>query len=89
MLHVFILIIGKYMIVVCMFQLENQYSLFDYSININDCIQLTVVPVTEETITDTIEESTFKLSENLKKKTTIPSCVSDTNKKTEKVNYLL
>jgi len=70
-----------------MFQLENEYSLFDYSININDCIQLTIVSVSEEV--KIIEEPTLKLSKNLKKKTSIPSCASDTNKKTKKVNFLV
>jgi len=75
------------MIVVCMFQLENQYSLFDYSININDCIQLTIMSVTEET--NTINKSTLEVLKNLKNKTSIPNCVSNTNEKTEEVHFLL
>lgn len=75
------------MIAVCIFQLENQYSLFDYSININDCIQLTIMSVTEET--NIINNSTLKVPKYLKNKTSIPSCVSDTNQKTEEVNFSL
>lgn len=41
--------------------------------------------VTEET--NTINKSTLKVPKNLKNKTSIPSCVSDTNEKTE-VNFL-
>jgi len=73
------------MIVVCMFQLENQYSLFDYSININDVIQLTIVSVTE---TNTIKKSMSKVSENLKDNESILSCSSDTSSKTEEVTNL-
>lgn len=70
------------MIVVCMFQLENQYSLFDYSININDVIQLTIMSET-----DSIQKSTLKVPENLKDKS-ILSCASDTNSTTKEVNIL-
>lgn len=73
------------MIVVCMFQLENQYSLFDYSININDVIQLTIMSVTEET--NAKKKSTSKVSKNLKDETSIPSGASDTNETTEEVNF--
>lgn len=70
-----------------MFQLEDQYSLFDYSININDCVQLTVIEtvvhVPEKICTGDVPIY-YELNENLKKKTKtpIPSCASDTNIKT-------
>lgn len=73
------------MIVVCMFQLENQYSLFDYSININDVIQLTIVSVTEN---NALKKSMSKDSKNLKDNESILSCASDTSSKTEEVNNL-
>jgi len=68
-----------------MIQLENQYSLFDYGININDVIQLTIMSVTEET--NTIKKSTSKVPKNLKDKTSVPSCESDTIETTEEVNF--
>ncbi|CAI6375138.1 unnamed protein product [Macrosiphum euphorbiae] len=70
-----------------MFQLEDQYSLFDYSININDCVQLTVVEtvvhVPEKICTGDVPIY-YELNKNLKKKTKTPiqSCASDTNIKT-------
>ncbi|XP_022182071.1 E3 ubiquitin-protein ligase UHRF1-like, partial [Myzus persicae] len=60
--------------------LENQYSLFDYSININDVIQLTIMSET-----DSIQKSTLKVPENLKDKS-ILSCASDTNSTTKEDN---
>jgi len=71
-------------VIVC-FQLENQYSLFDYSININDVIQLTIVSDTE---TNTLKKSMSKVSKNLKDNESILSCASDTSSKTEEVNNL-
>jgi len=67
------------------FQLENQYSLFDYSININDVIQLTIVSVTE---TNTVKKSMSKVSEDLKDNDSVLSCASGNSPKTEEVNIL-
>lgn len=67
----------------CMFQLENQYSLFDYSININDVIQLTVMASNTEA--NTIKKPILEVPKDLKDETSILS--SDTNSTTE-VNIL-
>lgn len=57
-----------------MFQLENQYRLFDYSINLNDVIQLMVrTVVSEENLP---KQSVSKITENLKSETLTPSSTS-------------
>lgn len=59
------------------FQLENQYSLFDYSININDVIQLMVMA--SVTKTNSTKKSVMKVPKNLKDKTYIQSCSTATS----------
>lgn len=57
-----------------MFQLENQYRLFDYSINLNDVIQLMVrTVVSEENVP---KQSVSKNTENLKNETLAQSSTS-------------
>lgn len=57
-----------------LFQLENQYRLFDYSINLNDVIQLMVrTVVSEENVP---KQSVSKNTENLKNETLAQSSTS-------------
>jgi len=70
-----------------MFQLENQYRLFDYSINVNDVIQLMVR--TDFTKFSTPEKSASKVTKNLKIETPTPSCSSATSSTSDEVNILL
>jgi len=67
-----------------MFQLENQYRLFDYSININDVIQLIVVASS-----DIETNSTEKAPKILKDQASIQCSSSATSSVTEEVNILL
>jgi len=55
-------------------QLENQYRLFDYSINVNDVVQLMV----RETVSnnESLKISSPKVSKNVKEETPTPSCSS-------------
>lgn len=70
----------------CMFQLENQYNLFDYSININDVIQLIVVASVTEN--NSIKKSPLKAPNNSKDGTYIQSCSTATSPVIEEVNIL-
>ncbi|KAE9529076.1 hypothetical protein AGLY_012030 [Aphis glycines] len=65
-------------------QLENQYSLFDYSININDVIQLMVMA--SVTRTNSTKKSVMKVPKNLKNKTYIQSCSTATSSVIRKDN---
>jgi hypothetical protein len=58
-----------------MFQLEDQYRLFDYSINVNDVIQL-MVRVADEEINSPKES---KVTISSKKDELTPSCSSTTS----------
>jgi E3 ubiquitin-protein ligase UHRF1 len=69
-----------------MFQLENQYSLFDYSININEVIQLIVIVSATET--DSTKKSELKVPKNLEDEKCIQSCSTATSSITEEVNIL-
>uniref|UniRef100_A0A2S2PRQ6 RING-type E3 ubiquitin transferase n=1 Tax=Schizaphis graminum TaxID=13262 RepID=A0A2S2PRQ6_SCHGA len=65
-------------------QLENQYSLFDYSININEVIQLIVIVSATET--DSTKKSVLEVPENLKDEKCIQSCSTATSSMTEEDN---
>jgi len=69
-----------------MFQLENQYNLFDYSININDVIQLIVMASVTEN--NSIENLPLKAPKNSKDETCIQSCSTATSSVIEEVNIL-
>lgn len=56
-----------------MFQLENQYRLYDYGININDVIQVVGTVDNEKTST---KKKPSKDTKNVKNETLIPSCSS-------------
>jgi len=60
-----------------MFQLENQYNLFDYSININDVIQLIVMASVTEN--NSIKNMPLKAPKNSKDETYIQSCSTATS----------
>lgn len=66
-----------------MFQLENQYRLFDYGININDVIQLMVRATLPE------KNSPKKVVVTKKKeKSPTPSCSTATSSVSDEVNIL-
>lgn len=59
-----------------MFQLEDQYRLFDYGINVNDVIQLMIrVTVDKKTV-----------NQNLEEEMAIPCCSSSDSSLLNKVN---
>lgn len=70
-----------------MFQLENQYRLFDYSINVNDVIQLMVRAAINENSSPkkSVSEVEAKLCKN---ETPLPSCSSASSSVSDKVNIL-
>lgn len=69
-----------------MFQLEDQYRLFDYSINVNDVIQL-MVRVNENNVS---KKSVSKVTANVcKNETPTPSCSSATSSEPDKVINIL
>lgn len=68
------------------FQLENQYSLFDYSININDVIQLMVMA--SVTKTNSTKKIVKKVHINFKDETNIQSCSTATSSVIKEVNIL-
>ncbi|XP_025191295.1 E3 ubiquitin-protein ligase UHRF1-like [Melanaphis sacchari] len=65
-------------------QLENQYNLFDYSININDVIQLITMTTVAET--NFTKKSVLEVSKNLKDETCIQSCSTDFSSVTKEDN---
>lgn len=70
-----------------MFQLEDPYRLFDYSINVNDVIQLMVRTDLAESKTPETSES--KITKDLKIETPTPSCSSATSSTSDEVNIVL
>jgi len=71
---------------VFIFQLENQYSLFDYGININDVIQLMVMESVTEN--NSIKNMPLKAPKNSKDETYIESCSTATSSVIEEVQIL-
>jgi len=69
-----------------LFQLENQYRLFDYSINVNDVIQLMV---RAHSIKNNTPETASKVIKNLEIETPTPSCSSATSSTSDEVNIVL
>lgn len=69
-----------------MFQLENEYRLFDYAINVNDVIQLMIKKEVAENNSSNTSQS--KVTNNLIEEMPIPSssAVSSTS---DEVNILL
>lgn len=67
-----------------MFQLENEYRLFDYAINVNDVIQLMI----KKEVTENNNPSQSEVTNNLIEEMPIPSssAVSSTS---DEVNILL
>jgi len=67
-----------------LFQLEDQYRLFDYSINVNDVIQLMV----RTAVAEINSPKKSKVTINSKKETPTPSCSSTTSSTSDEVNIL-
>lgn len=67
-----------------MFQLEDQYRLFDYSVNVNDVIQLMVRAAVAKI--DSPKKSKDTMSS--KKDAPTPSCSSTTSSISNEVNIL-
>lgn len=67
-----------------MFQLEDQYRLFDYSINVNDVIQLMV----RAAVAEINSPKKSKVTINSIKETPIPSSSSTTSSTLNEVNIL-
>lgn len=65
------------------FQLENEYRLFDYGININDVIQLMVRATLPEK-----KSPKKELVTKIKEKSPTPSCSTATSSVSEEVNIL-
>lgn len=75
-----------------MFQLENEYRLFDYAINVNDVIQLMIRKNVTENNSPKISKTKSKQSEvtnNSKEKMHIPSCSSAVSLTSDEVSILL
>lgn len=70
-----------------MFQLEDQYRLFDYSINVNDVIQLMVRAAVAE-ISSPKKSKVTTNSKSSKKETPTASCSSTTSSTLSEVNIL-